>query len=130
MAYTKTIWVNGEEPAINSTNLNKIEGGIYDNRADIDRIDSEPKIVLVSDVTLDQADWVDDTSTSGYWYNEVTDTGVSVDTVIDFAVHLSSYETALNFNMTNIVQSFNGFYRFYSAYEPDADIVVDVKKVD
>lgn len=30
MAYTKTNWVNGGAPAINATNLNKIEQGIYD----------------------------------------------------------------------------------------------------
>lgn len=29
MAYSKTEWINGASPAINSTNLNKIEEGIY-----------------------------------------------------------------------------------------------------
>lgn len=31
MAYTKTTWVNGTAPAINDTNLNKIEQGIFDS---------------------------------------------------------------------------------------------------
>jgi len=31
MAYTKTNWVNDSIPAINASNLNKIEQGIYDN---------------------------------------------------------------------------------------------------
>lgn len=31
MSYTKTQWVNDQAPAINATNLNKIEQGIYDN---------------------------------------------------------------------------------------------------
>ena len=30
MAYTKTVWVNNKAPAINATNLNKIEQGIED----------------------------------------------------------------------------------------------------
>ena len=30
MAYTKTTWVNDTAPAINATNLNKMEQGIYD----------------------------------------------------------------------------------------------------
>ena len=30
MAYTKTQWVNNEDPSINATNLNKIEQGIED----------------------------------------------------------------------------------------------------
>lgn len=36
MAYTKTTWVNGSAPAINATNLNKVETGIkeaHDNLA-------------------------------------------------------------------------------------------------
>ena len=28
MAYTKTVWVNNQAPAINADNLNKIENGI------------------------------------------------------------------------------------------------------
>lgn len=31
MAYSKTTWVNGTAPSINSTNLNKLENGIYNN---------------------------------------------------------------------------------------------------
>ncbi|MFZ5352735.1 MAG: hypothetical protein ACOZCL_08430 [Bacillota bacterium] len=30
LAYIKTVWQNGLAPAINATNLNKIEQGIYD----------------------------------------------------------------------------------------------------
>lgn len=38
MAYTKTTWVNDQAPAINATNLNKIEGGIYNNDALITKV--------------------------------------------------------------------------------------------
>lgn len=31
MAYIKTVWVNGTAPALNDTNLNKIEQGIFDS---------------------------------------------------------------------------------------------------
>ena len=31
MSYTKTVWVDGAPPAVNATNLNKIENGIYEN---------------------------------------------------------------------------------------------------
>ena len=30
MAYTKTVWVDNQEPSINATNLNHIETGIKD----------------------------------------------------------------------------------------------------
>ena len=33
MAYTKTVWVNGGVPAINATNLNHLEQGIFDTDA-------------------------------------------------------------------------------------------------
>lgn len=33
MAYQKTNWVNNTEPAIDDTNLNKIENGIFNNDA-------------------------------------------------------------------------------------------------
>jgi len=35
MAYVKTVWTNGSGEAINETNLNKIETGIFDNDAAI-----------------------------------------------------------------------------------------------
>ncbi len=35
MAYSKTVWVNDNAPALNAVNLNKIENGIYDNANDI-----------------------------------------------------------------------------------------------
>ena len=35
MSYTKTTWVNDTAPALNETNLNKIEQGIYDNDSHI-----------------------------------------------------------------------------------------------
>lgn len=38
MAYTKTNWVNDQAPAINATNLNKIENGIFNNDAIITSI--------------------------------------------------------------------------------------------
>ena len=41
MAYSKTVWVNDNAPALNATNLNKIENGIYDNAEDIDDIKAQ-----------------------------------------------------------------------------------------
>ncbi len=38
MSYTKTTWQNDQAPAINATNLNKIEQGIYDNDVNISGI--------------------------------------------------------------------------------------------
>ena len=35
MAYTVTTWVNGTAPAVNATNLNKIETALSQNDTDI-----------------------------------------------------------------------------------------------
>ena len=40
MSYTKTTWTDGAPPAVNATNLNKIENGIYENSIDIALADS------------------------------------------------------------------------------------------
>ena len=40
MAYSKTTWVNDAPPAINASNLNKIEQGIYDNDSAIATLNS------------------------------------------------------------------------------------------
>lgn len=41
MTYTKTNWVNDGVPAINATNLNNIEEGIYQAHEEIEKIKSE-----------------------------------------------------------------------------------------
>lgn len=43
MAYTKTTWVDNSTPAINATNLNKIESGIETN--DLAIADLKPKLL-------------------------------------------------------------------------------------
>ncbi len=48
MAYNKTVWVNGEEPAINAENLNKIEAALEAHDTDISDLKSQ--IALLSGV--------------------------------------------------------------------------------
>lgn len=50
MAYNKTVWVNDSVPAINETNLNKIEQGIYEahnNIGDLSNLNTTNKSNLV-----------------------------------------------------------------------------------
>ena len=55
MAYNKTTWVNGSEPALSAENLNKIEDGIAANADDIDDLKSEIESLSVeTDTTLSQ----------------------------------------------------------------------------
>lgn len=53
MAYTKTNWVNDSLPAINETNLNKIEQGIYEahnNIGDLTQLNTTNKGSIVNSI--------------------------------------------------------------------------------
>lgn len=52
MAYTKTVWVNNQAPAINADNLNKIEDGIYNSvrYADAQNLTSTQKAQAISNI--------------------------------------------------------------------------------
>ena len=39
-SYVKTNWVNGQAPALNAANLNKIEQGIYDVTEEVRNLNS------------------------------------------------------------------------------------------
>lgn len=45
MSYSKTLWVNGEAPPINATNLNKIEDGISTNEEEIIKLKGSMKFM-------------------------------------------------------------------------------------
>ena len=74
MAYTKTTWVNDTSPAINATNLNKIEQGIYDAQSSIDSIlPLEDQFVVTNDsfsMSISAGNYGDETKTytnAGYY---------------------------------------------------------------
>lgn len=69
MTYTKTVWINSSAPAINATNLNKIEDGIFDNDAEITTVSSS-----VSTLTTNFNNHVVESSHVGgrfYAYNSI-----------------------------------------------------------
>ncbi len=73
MAYTKTNWSNGEAPAINGKNLNKMEQGIYDatyeNGVNVGTsIDSNYKINILYSANL----FDESTYTNGMAWNNAT----------------------------------------------------------
>jgi hypothetical protein len=64
MAYTPTAWVNGTTPAINATNLNKIETGIDEAHDDIATLNAALVTDLIAGVTPTLADWTVDPTDS------------------------------------------------------------------
>ena len=72
MAYSKTVWVNDNAPALNAANLNKIENGIYDNADAIDTINASLADISVyvvakgKDGIWDYTKWSDKTYEAVY----------------------------------------------------------------
>lgn len=52
MAYTKTVWVDGQAPAINASNLNKIENGIASSDATLSTTEYSTRSVTVAAADL------------------------------------------------------------------------------
>jgi hypothetical protein len=70
MAYIKTVWVNGVSPAINDTNLNKIEQGIYDSlRQDGTTAMSAQLVTVAGDATTQVFFGIESVSHSGLTFN-------------------------------------------------------------
>ena len=51
MAYTRTVWKNGQAPALNEDNLNNIENGIYDITNAAVRYDAAQSLTAVQQHT-------------------------------------------------------------------------------
>jgi len=81
MAYTKTDWVDGQAPAINATNLNKIEQGIYDLSVSIDEdvflLDQTTPQTVVNGIPLLDKTFADFTDIQEIVNKDYVDTAVT-----------------------------------------------------
>lgn len=80
-------------------------------------------------IVITSANWIDDTATSGYWYYEVIDANVDVDTIVNVNIHKESMSTALDAEISSASESFMGSYRVYAKKQPSVDIVADINKI-
>ena len=79
MAYIKTVWVNGTTPAINDTNLNKIEQGIYDSlRQDGTTAMSAQLVTVAGDATTPAIAPTGDSNT-GIFFPAANSIGITID---------------------------------------------------
>lgn len=135
MAYTKTNWVNNQAPAINADNLNKIEGGIFDNDAAITaangRIDTtnntvadlttevgKKTISYAIQISLVAAGWASGEQTVAAEHVTATNTVI----VAPIPAHQDNYSSA---GILCTEQS-AGTLKFVCTSDPSSDITVNI----
>lgn len=135
MAYTKTVWVNNQAPAINADNLNKIEQGIFDADAGVtaanSRIDTtnsnvtalttevgKKTVSYAIQVTLTSAGWSGGAQTVSATHVTATNSVV----VSPIPAHQDAYSTA----GILCTEQAAGTLKFTCTSDPTANITVNV----
>ena len=105
MAYSKTVWVNDNAPALNAVNLNKIENGIYDNANDIAElpvlvvdcgtVSSLPVTITNAEITDDmvamKADLGTPSAQTSDWTVDTTDGSLTISGTVSGSTTLTLY---------------------------------------
>ena len=135
MAYTKTVWVNNQAPAINADNLNKIEQGIFDTDAGVaaanSRIDTtnnnvtalttevgKKTVSYAIQVTLTSAGWSGGAQTVSATHVTATNSVI----VSPIPAHQDAYSTA----GILCTEQAAGTLKFTCTSDPTANITVNV----
>lgn len=135
MAYTKTVWVNNQAPAINADNLNKIEQGIFDTDAGVaaanGRIDTtnsnvtalttevgKKTVSYAIQVTLTSAGWSGGAQTVSATHVTATNSVI----VSPIPAHQDAYSTA----GILCTEQAAGTLKFTCTSDPTANITVNV----
>lgn len=115
----KTTW-NGKA---NQSSVDALDVQMADLVSDVTGL-----VQINKDIVILSAGWVDDTGTSGYWYYQITDATVDVNTVVDVYFSKDDLEgTAKTAKVSGGVDSFAGYYRLYAKLQPASGMTVDVK---
>lgn len=88
---------------------------------------AEKLIKIKKNTIISTANWLDDTTTSGFWIRDLNDTDIDSNTVVDVNIHLSSLENASS--LKSVTESFDGYVRLYADEQPITDITVDLKLI-
>lgn len=128
MAYTKTVWVNNQAPAINADNLNKIEDGIFNNDAAITNTNStvanlttevgKKTVSYVIQVTLTSSGWSGGAQTVSATHVTATNSVI----VSPIPAHQDAYSTA----GILCTEQAAGTLKFTCTSDPTANITVNV----
>lgn len=128
MAYTKTVWVNNQAPAINADNLNKIEDGIFNNDAAITNTNStvanlttevgKKTVSYAIQVTLTSSGWSGGAQTVSATHVTATNSVI----VSPIPAHQDAYSTA----GILCTEQAAGTLKFTCTSDPTSNITVNV----
>ena len=128
MAYTKTVWVNNQAPAINADNLNKIEQGIFDTDAGVTAANSnvaalttevgKKTVSYAIQVTLTSAGWSGGAQTVSATHVTATNSVI----VSPIPAHQDAYSTA----GILCTEQAAGTLKFTCTSDPTSNITVNV----
>lgn len=128
MAYTKTVWVNNQAPAINADNLNKIEQGIFDTDAGVTAANSnvaalttevgKKTVSYAIQVTLTSSGWSGGAQTVSATHVTATNSII----VSPIPAHQDAYSTA----GILCTEQAAGTLKFTCTSDPTANITVNV----
>lgn len=128
MAYTKTVWVNNQAPAINADNLNKIEDGIFNNDAAITNTNStvanlttevgKKTVSYAIQVTLTSSGWSGGAQTVSAAHVTATNSVI----VSPIPAHQDAYSTA----GILCTEQAAGTLKFTCTSDPTSNITVNV----
>ena len=128
MAYTKTVWVNNQAPAINADNLNKIEDGIFNNDAAITNTNStvanlttevgKKTVSYAIQVPLTSAGWSGGAQTVSATHVTATNSVI----VSPIPAHQDAYSTA----GILCTEQASGTLKFTCTSDPPSNITVNV----
>ena len=118
-ALNNLVFSDGSMIADGTVVLNKLSTDVQDKIKELAN-----SVIIVSDVTIASASWVNDTEKSGYWYYDYLHTSITEDTVIDINIALASLEDASG--IKSVTVSSAGSVRLYADAQPNVDIVADI----
>ena len=119
MSYTKTQWTNDTAPAINETNLNKIEQGIYDNDShigDLSDLETTANTDLVSAINENTSDIdnLEDMTNGTKEMGSIVVNGIKTKNIVDYR---TSENGAIPSNSTSNMLDINT-YSLTTAWTP------------
>ena len=113
---------------ISANTMNKLENGVADVYDYLDFIEQQAQYIITKEnVVILASNWVDDTSNSGYWYNDLSYTEITDESIVDVNISISDMKKSIYMQSAN--DSFDGYVRIYSTRDVDDDLTCDIKIV-
>jgi len=111
--YTKTTWVNGSAPAVNATNLNKIETGI------------ETATPLTGQVATGTTSWTTTTTAGFARFKDVAIAGVTATMYPEVFFTAASYTIAQDAEIGPYCETYAGGIRLFAQSIPTGTVTFD-----